>query len=89
MERGKLGDWDEGAVWFAAVHRIKGKDFMWYKGTGTNAKLESPNAVELSKTCRIKIMEDTERVPFRRSEWPSFKEIYLSGEAVWSFVVYG
>ncbi len=32
--RGDAGDWDEGAIWFTTVEKIKGRYYMWYEGYG-------------------------------------------------------
>ncbi|MFP4385052.1 MAG: hypothetical protein ACLFST_07610 [Spirochaetia bacterium] len=38
LTRGAPGEWDEGAVWFATVHREGGTRYLWYEGTGTSGK---------------------------------------------------
>jgi predicted GH43/DUF377 family glycosyl hydrolase len=34
FSRGEKGDWDEGAVWFTTVERIRGRYWLWYEGYG-------------------------------------------------------
>jgi len=44
LERGLPGTWDEGAIWFATVHRIGRKYYLWYEGAGTGLGNASPQA---------------------------------------------
>lgn len=55
ITRGNPGTWDEGALWFATVHKHKDTYYLWYEGTGTGNKritekdiLESDKAVNES-----------------------------------------
>jgi predicted GH43/DUF377 family glycosyl hydrolase len=34
FSRGDAGEWDEGAIWFTTVARIKGIYYLWYEGYG-------------------------------------------------------
>ena len=34
FSRGPEGAWDEGAIWFTTVERIKGTYYLWYEGYG-------------------------------------------------------
>lgn len=34
FSRGDEGAWDEGAIWFTTVEKIRGKYYMWYEGYG-------------------------------------------------------
>jgi predicted GH43/DUF377 family glycosyl hydrolase len=52
LERGVLGDWDEGAVWFATVHKIGNQYFLWYEGTGTGLLQTNQGNIEKSLQCR-------------------------------------
>lgn len=52
LRRGAPGSWDEGALWFATVHRVNQTCYLWYEGTGTGLGLESTAAQEASRVCR-------------------------------------
>jgi len=34
FSRGRKGEWDEGAIWFTTVEKIRGVYYMWYEGYG-------------------------------------------------------
>lgn len=42
FSRGKSGDWDEGAIWFTTVEKIRGKYFLWYEGYGGGVNRDVP-----------------------------------------------
>lgn len=52
LERGVPGDWDEGAVWFATVHKFDDTYYLWYEGTGTGLPQTKPEFIEKSLQCR-------------------------------------
>jgi predicted GH43/DUF377 family glycosyl hydrolase len=52
FERGEPGAWDEGAVWFATVHRSGPTCLLWYEGAGAGLGLDSKEAKEVSRRCR-------------------------------------
>lgn len=52
LDRGEPGEWDEGALWFATVHKRKDTYYLWYEGTGCGLGLSSPEAREASRQCR-------------------------------------
>lgn len=35
LSRGEIGQWDEGAIWYPTIHKVRDKFFMWYEGAGT------------------------------------------------------
>lgn len=52
FSRGNPGSWDEGAVWFPTIHRIKDRYFMWYEGAGTGLGVASESAKNASNIAR-------------------------------------
>ena len=42
FERGAAGEWDEGAIWFTTVEKIKGRYYMWYEGYGGGTARTEP-----------------------------------------------
>ncbi len=49
LERGPVGTWDEGALWFATVFKKGITYYLWYEGTGAGLGVESQEA---SRLCR-------------------------------------
>lgn len=52
LPRGAPGTWDEGALWFATVHRVKQVYYLWYEGTGAGLGLHTAAGREASRLCR-------------------------------------
>ena len=52
LERGTPGEWDEGAVWFATVHKIGNKYYLWYEGTGAGLEQTTEANIKKSNQCR-------------------------------------
>ncbi len=52
LSRGYPGSWDEGALWFATVHKFGDKYYLWYEGAGTGFGLQTQKAMDASKICR-------------------------------------
>jgi predicted GH43/DUF377 family glycosyl hydrolase len=52
FERGKPGEWDEGAMWFATTEKINSKYYMWYEGVGSGMGLETDEARKYSLIAR-------------------------------------
>jgi predicted GH43/DUF377 family glycosyl hydrolase len=52
LERGAPGEWDEGAMWFATVHRLDNTYYLWYEGTGTGLCQTKQANVKKSIQCR-------------------------------------
>jgi predicted GH43/DUF377 family glycosyl hydrolase len=46
LTRGAEGAWDEGAVWFATVHKEENTRYLWYEGTGTSGKFGAQASAE-------------------------------------------
>lgn len=42
FSRGEAGQWDEGAIWFTTVEKIKGQYYMWYEGYGGGTSRTEP-----------------------------------------------
>jgi predicted GH43/DUF377 family glycosyl hydrolase len=42
FSRGEEGQWDEGAIWFTTVEKIKGRYYMWYEGYGGGTARTQP-----------------------------------------------
>lgn len=42
FSRGEEGEWDEGAIWFTTVEKIKGIYYMWYEGYGGGTARTQP-----------------------------------------------
>jgi predicted GH43/DUF377 family glycosyl hydrolase len=42
FSRGNEGAWDEGAIWFTTVEKIKGRYYMWYEGYGGGTSRTQP-----------------------------------------------
>lgn len=42
FSRGEEGGWDEGAIWFTTVEKIKGRYYMWYEGYGGGTSRTKP-----------------------------------------------
>jgi len=42
FSRGEKGEWDEGAIWFTTVERIKGTYYLWYEGYGGGTARTEP-----------------------------------------------
>jgi predicted GH43/DUF377 family glycosyl hydrolase len=49
FSRGEPGSWDEGAIWFTTVEKIKGRYYMWYEGYGGGNSRKEPYADYLTK----------------------------------------
>lgn len=54
LERGELGTWDEGALWFATVYKNQEIYYLWYEGTGTGLSQNNDQAISASHDCRQK-----------------------------------
>lgn len=52
FERGRVGTWDEGALWFATVAGVGEKVYLWYEGTGTGLGRKTAVAREASDSAR-------------------------------------
>ena len=52
FKRGEAGSWDEGALWFPTIRKIKDKYLMWYEGGGSGLGLKAENARHASKIAR-------------------------------------
>jgi len=52
FERGQAGTWDEGALWFPTMRKMKGKYVMWYEGAGSGMGLKTAEAREASRIAR-------------------------------------
>ncbi len=50
--RGDPGTWDEGALWFATVHKVAGTYYMWYEGGGSGMGLHTPEGRAASRLSR-------------------------------------
>ena len=42
FSRGLPGMWDEGAIWFTTIEKIKGRYYMWYEGYGGGTARTEP-----------------------------------------------
>lgn len=52
LNRGEIGEWDEGAMWFGTVFKHNGTYYMWYEGTGAGLGTTSKQAKDASILCR-------------------------------------
>lgn len=52
FERGKEGTWDEGALWYPTVRKIRGRYLMWYEGAGAGLGTQSEPARKASEEAR-------------------------------------
>jgi beta-1,2-mannobiose phosphorylase / 1,2-beta-oligomannan phosphorylase len=42
FSRGEAGSWDEGAIWFTTVEKIRGRYYLWYEGYGGGTARTEP-----------------------------------------------
>jgi predicted GH43/DUF377 family glycosyl hydrolase len=52
FRRGEPGAWDEGAIWYPTIHKIKDKFFLWYEGAGTGNQLMAETDIDDSDQAR-------------------------------------
>ncbi len=52
FSRGRAGEWDEGALWYATVHKFNGQYLMWYEGAGSGMGLSTEEARRASWLAR-------------------------------------
>ena len=56
LHRGKVGEWDEGAIWFPTVYKYNDKYYLWYEGSGQDWALSLKRQSKHRKSVVIMIM---------------------------------
>jgi predicted GH43/DUF377 family glycosyl hydrolase len=78
MERGLPGEWDEGALWFGTMHKVKSDFYLWYEGVGAGLGINTPEGIECSMVCR-----NEDYGGYRKFSFSQIGLAKMSGELKW------